>query len=310
MLPEALSGIYAYCLTRTPVVFPHTMTGIDGLHKVYSVEQDGIFAVFSNVSLQEYNEETLDKNLTDVTWLAVRAKKHEEIIGFVMANTLSDQNETPPFSCAPSLRISLSFAKGSIGEKARGRESEVTEKYYTPVVPLRFCTIYKNLEGLFKAVMPHKEKIISFMNYVSDKLEWSVKVFYDKTVVMNNYDRNKEQSPSAHQTSLLPGEAYLLAKKTRKIREERLRADLQTHLKDIGCTLSQYADRYRNLQCTGKNIHGRSLDMVMNTAFLVERQTLVLFQNTIDILTEKYKDEGLVFEVTGPWPPYNFCPAL
>ncbi len=310
MVPETPAGIYAYCLTSTPVVIPHTMTGIDGLHKVHSVEQDGIFAVVSNVSLQEYSEETVDKNLMDVTWLAVRAKKHEEIIGCVMTNTLSDQNETPPVSCAPSLRISLSFTKGSIGEKAWGREREVTEKYYTPVVPLRFCTIYKNLEGLFKAVMPHKEKIISFMNYVSDKLEWSVKVFCDKTVVMNNYDRNKEQSPSAHQTSLLPGEAYLLAKKTRKIREERLRADLQTHLKDIGCTLSQYADRYRNLQCTGKNIHGRSLDMVMNTAFLVEQQTLVLFQNTIDALTENYKDEGLVFEVTGPWPPYNFCPAV
>lgn len=51
MLPDTSPGIYAYCLTMTPVAFPHTMTGIDGMHKVYSVEQDGIFAVLSNVSL-------------------------------------------------------------------------------------------------------------------------------------------------------------------------------------------------------------------------------------------------------------------
>lgn len=310
MLPDTSSGIYTYCLTRTPVVFPHTMTGIDGMHKVYSVEQDGIFAVLSNVSLQEYNEETLEKNMTDVTWLAARAKKHEEIIEFVMTNNLSNQNETSPSSHSPSLHISSSFTKGSMGEKEWGGESEVAEKYYTPVVPLRFCTIYKNLEGFFKAVMPHKEKIISFMNYTSDKLEWSVKVFCDKTVVMNNYDRNKEQSPFANQTSLLPGEAYLLKKKARKVQEERFRIDLQAYLKDIDYTLSLYTDRYRFLQCTNKSIHNRSLDMIMNAAFLVEQQALNAFKNTLDKLAEKYRDEGLVFGVSGPWPPYNFCPAL
>lgn len=303
-------GIYTYCLTRTPVAFPHTMMGIDGVHKVCSVEQDGIFAVLSNVSLQEYNEGTLEKNMTDVTWLAARAKKHEEIIEFVMTNTLSNQNETSSFPHSPPLPISSSFTNESVAEKETGGEREVTVKYYTPVVPLRFCTIYKNLEGLFMAVMPHKEKILSFLNYISDKLEWSVKVFCDKTVVMNNYDRTKEQSPSGNQTSLLPGEAYLLTKKARKVQEERFRIDLQTYLKDIDFTLSQYADRYRFLQYTNKKIHSRSLDMVMNTAFLVEEKALNVFKNTLDTLAEKYKDEGLVFELSGPWPPYNFCPAL
>ena len=59
ILSNTSPGIYTYCLTRAPVSFPHTITGIDGVHEVYSVEQESIFAVLSHVSLKEYNEETL-----------------------------------------------------------------------------------------------------------------------------------------------------------------------------------------------------------------------------------------------------------
>lgn len=284
-LSDTILGIYIYCLTGTPVTFPYTMTGIDGVHAVGVEEQDGIFAVLSHVPLTEYNEEALEKNMTDVAWLAPRAKKHEEIIECVRRPT--------PLVPPPS-----------------GGEIKEVGKCYTPVVPLRFCTLYKNREGLFKAIMPHKEKIHHFLEYTADKTEWSVKVFCDKTVFLNKYDENKEQSQAAKQTSLLPGEAYLLAKKTMREREERFGADLQTYLKDIDCALSQYAGRRRFLHCTDKRVHGRPLDMVMNTACLVEQQTFTMFKDTLDILAEKYKGEGVVFEMSGPWPPYNFCPAL
>ncbi|MBI2470179.1 MAG: GvpL/GvpF family gas vesicle protein [Planctomycetes bacterium] len=302
---DTFLGIYTYCLARTPVTFPHAMMGIDDVHEVCSVEHDGIFAVLSHVSLKEYNEEALEKNMTDVAWLAPRAKRHEEVIEFVMAHAMSNQNAASSptlfFSHSPILE-----ERGGEGEQGR----EVIEKYYTPVIPLRFCTIYKNQKGLFKAIMPHREKIRNFLDYTADKIEWSVKVFCDKTVFLNNNDKNKEQFQTANQTSLLPGEAYLLAKKMRKIKEGNFRQDLQMYLKDIDFTLSQFADRYRFLRCADKSIHGRPLDMVMNTAFLVEQQTFNMFKDTLNMLAEKYKDEGLMFELSGPWPPYNFCPEL
>src|SRR4030065_105384 len=154
-LPDTTWGIYIYCLTGTPVTFPRTMTGIDGVHAVDVEERDGIFAVLSHVPLTEDNEEALEKNMTDVAWLAPRAKKHEEIIEFVMTHTLSNQNEEVPFF----------MYKEKGGEREKGRGKEVVGKCYTPVVPLRFCTLYKNREGLFKAVMPHKEKIHNFLDY-------------------------------------------------------------------------------------------------------------------------------------------------
>ncbi|MEK7789543.1 MAG: GvpL/GvpF family gas vesicle protein, partial [Planctomycetota bacterium] len=213
---------------------------------------------------------------------------------------------------SPPLPV-LSEAEGAGGVRGGGGllpKKDTSTGQHTPVVPLRFCTIYKNQEGLFKAIMPHKEKILNFLDYTADKTEWSVKVFCDKEIFIKYSDKNKEPSATADQASLLPGEAYLLAKKMRKIKEENFKQDLQMYLKDIDFTLSQFADSYRFLQCTDKNIHGRPLDMVMNTAFLVEQQTFNMFKDTLDMLAEKYRNEGLAFEFSGPWPPYNFCPAL
>ncbi|HEY4481481.1 MAG TPA: GvpL/GvpF family gas vesicle protein [Candidatus Brocadiaceae bacterium] len=317
ILSDTSPGIYTYCLTRTRVSFPHTMMGIDGAHGVYHAEQDGIFAVISDVSLKEYSETALDKNMTDMAWLVPRAKRHEEVIEFVMTHATLNQNVISNSPLSPPLPISSSFSIGSKGEEDRGRleihglsKKDISTGQHTPVVPLRFCTIYKNQEGLLKAIIPHKEKILNFLDYTADKIEWSVKVFCDKEIFIKYSDKNKEPSATAGQASLLPGEAYLLAKKMRKIKEENFKQGLQMYLKDIDFTLSQFADSYRFLQCTDKSIHGRPLDMVMNTAFLIEQQTFTMFKDTLDMLAEKYRNEGLSFEFSGPWPPYNFCPAL
>ena len=317
ILSDTSPGIYTYCLTRTRVSFPHTMMGIDGGHGVYHAEQDGIFAVISDVSLKEYSETALDKNMTDMAWLVPRAKRHEEVIEFVMTHATLNQNVISNSPLSPPLPISSSFSIGSKGEEDRGRleihglsKKDISTGQHTPVVPLRFCTIYKNQEGLFKAIIPHKEKILNFLDYTADKTEWSVKVFCDKEIFIEYSDKNKEPSATAGQASLLPGEAYLLAKKMRKIKEENFKQGLQMYLKDIDFTISQFADSYRFLQCTDKSIHGRPLDMVMNTAFLIEQQTFTMFKDTLDMLAEKYRNEGLSFEFSGPWPPYNFCPAL
>ncbi len=273
IVPDTLLGIYTYCLTGAPSPFPSTVIGIDGIHEAHFIDQDGFFAVVSAISLKDFSENALEKNMMDVAWLAPLAKRHEEVIEFVMTHNPADRSGI------------------------------------TPVVPLRFCTIYKNQDALFQAVTPHKEKILNFLEYTSNKAEWAVKIFCDKKTFMDSHD--KKISGATHDPmSLLPGENYLLAKKMRRMREETFTVDIQRILNDTHCAVSPHVDCHRFLRCTGKSIHGRPFDMVMNTAFLVEQQTLPVFQGVVDTLAEKYKAQGFVFELSGPWPPYNFCPEL
>lgn len=291
-------GIYIYCLTKTPV--SSDIMGIDGVHKVYFAEQDGIFAAVSNIFLHEFNENTLEKNMTEITWLVPMAKKHDEIIRFVMIHDPINHHENP----TPFLLLCEEDEM-----KSPLNNGVFIAQQCTPVIPLRFCTIYKNRERLFKTVIPHKEKIVDFLDYTTDKGEWSVKVFCDKKVFMDSCCK-KEQAGSVDQASLLPGESYLFAKKIRKQQEETFSGDIRKILNDICSTLIQYAGHYRFLMCTGKNTHGRSLDMVLNAAFLIEWKAFALFKNTVDMLAEIHKNKGIVFEFMGPWPPYNFCPEI
>ena len=45
--------------------------------------------------------------------------------------------------------------------------------------------------------------------------------------------------------------------------------------------------------------------MIMNAAFLVERQREKQFDNAVNKIAQKY-GQRLKFKFTGPWPPYNF----
>jgi hypothetical protein len=50
--------------------------------------------------------------------------------------------------------------------------------------------------------------------------------------------------------------------------------------------------------------------MAFNHAFLLERGRQRDFRARVESLNAKYSGQGLVLELSGPWPPYNFCPPL
>ncbi|HZB46149.1 MAG TPA: GvpL/GvpF family gas vesicle protein, partial [Pyrinomonadaceae bacterium] len=45
--------------------------------------------------------------------------------------------------------------------------------------------------------------------------------------------------------------------------------------------------------------------MIMNAAFLIERDREAEFDNKVKDIAAKYEGK-LAFKYTGPWPPYNF----
>jgi hypothetical protein len=48
--------------------------------------------------------------------------------------------------------------------------------------------------------------------------------------------------------------------------------------------------------------------MMLNYAFLLVRQRIADFRSQVKNAGTKCADEGLMVELSGPWPPYNFCP--
>ena len=52
--------------------------------------------------------------------------------------------------------------------------------------------------------------------------------------------------------------------------------------------------------------HGRQLTMLLNGAYLVERNRTSELQEAAEALREEWSPLGFAIELTGPWPPYNF----
>ncbi|MBI5193264.1 MAG: GvpL/GvpF family gas vesicle protein [Nitrospirae bacterium] len=72
--------IYLYCVTNNMPQLKRNMKG------VYFIYHEGLYAVVSKVPEDEFNEEDIKKNLTDMEWLDTKVRLHENIIEGVMKN--------------------------------------------------------------------------------------------------------------------------------------------------------------------------------------------------------------------------------
>jgi hypothetical protein len=71
---------YVYGVVSPRTEMPPDLAGVDSRHPVSLVEEDGLAALVSRVSLAEFGEEPLHENLNDVGWLEEKARAHEHVL--------------------------------------------------------------------------------------------------------------------------------------------------------------------------------------------------------------------------------------
>jgi hypothetical protein len=178
----------------------------------------------------------------------------------------------------------------------------------SPVLPVRFGTIFSSLKGLDDVLKRHHRVISRFLDRVADKEEWAVKGLLNRAKATEGLVSIMLAADSERLSSLSPG--------TRYFEERRIRADVETELrgwlkgarKKIASDLSRYASDLCERKVFPGNIEGG--EMVLNWAFLVPRSGVADFRARIEQANADYERQGLVFQVSGPWPPYSFCPSL
>jgi hypothetical protein len=83
-----------------------------------------------------------------------------------------------------------------------------------------------------------------------------------------------------------------------RVVESALQARADSYVSEIYETLRDAAIASRSNKPIGDK-------MIMNAAFLVEREKTRAFDDQISDIARKYENK-LSFLYTGPWPPYNF----
>jgi hypothetical protein len=193
------------------------------------------------------------------------------------------------------------------------RHEQVIEEVMgcSPVLPLRFGTVFSSRRALKALLAERCQEIAAFLDSVADKEEWAVKGFVDLAraeasllatdPVLRERCRRLPESPGARylQEKRLRGEAATQAKLCCRTMAEQVTVELKSRALDM-CPVRLQAS----------SVSGRDAAMVLNCAFLLARSGVPRFRARVESMGSAYAEQGLALTLSGPWPPHNFCPSL
>lgn len=199
-----------------------------------------------------------------------------------------------------------------LAQKARLHQAVVEAVMHQgPVVPMRLMTLFKTDGSLKKALLPHQAAFKGFLKYTRDKAEWALKVYLDKARARRYLLKGcKDPKGLTEKASGSPGGRYLLEKQRQRKAEEGLLGLASSASEDVSRRLSALSEDFKGLKPLHRSITSRPWDMLFNGAFLVADKTLKAFRKEVNSLARGYRQRGFIFHLSGPWPPYNFCPPL
>jgi hypothetical protein len=157
-----------------------------------------------------------------------------------------------------------------------------------PVVPLRFGALYRDLGDVRRLLDERGGSFAAALEHVSGCKELGVKAWYEPSAV---------ERPAA-----TGGRAYL----------ERRRGELSS-ARDAGALAAAAHEQLAAMAVDAvanrlqpRELSGRDERMLLNGAYLVadgdER-----FEAELARLAEAHAAAGVRYELTGPWPPFNFA---
>ncbi|MBU2540723.1 MAG: GvpL/GvpF family gas vesicle protein [Candidatus Omnitrophica bacterium] len=273
--------IYLYCVAGKVPKLKEVENLVDSLYFVY---HRGLYAIISKVKEREFSEENLKKNLADLEWIKAKASIHEKIIEGVMTKS--------------------------------------------SVIPFKFATLFNTMDNLKIMLDEHAEKLSTNLKNLADKEEWGVKIYCDIEKLKENFIREDKEilnidkeingsttltidpERSRRANSVGPGKAYLLKKKKEELIKDKINNRINKYSQDSFQILKKLCVDVRINRLLPKEVSERKEDMILNSAFLVDKSNVAKFAKVINILKKQYEQQGLNFDCTGPWPPYNFCGLL
>ncbi|MBC8248958.1 MAG: GvpL/GvpF family gas vesicle protein [Anaerolineales bacterium] len=176
------------------------------------------------------------------------------------------------------------------------------------LVPMRFCTIYQSEGRVQEMLAQHYDDFVEALARLEGKQEWGVKVYCDGKALAQRVgetsDRVKELKAEMEQKSR--GAAYFLKKKVDEAIAEEVERVSDEYAQRSHDGLSSHAEEAVINPLQSKEFTGRKEAMILNGAYLVAEEQLTAFRAELESLEEEYSDLGFVYEMTGPWPPYNF----
>ena len=180
---------------------------------------------------------------------------------------------------------------------AHERVNETVMRQHT-VIPMSFGTVFKTREDIHQLLRSAYEAFRDVLVKMEDKLEYGLKVLWDRDRVVDEIERENEDIRRLRaEISTQHGSTYFARMQYGRMVDAALQARTERYVRVIFEELRPVAVASRANRPIGDK-------MILNAAFLVRRDKEPDFDAAVKSIGAQY--EHLTFKYTGPWPPYNF----
>lgn len=177
--------------------------------------------------------------------------------------------------------------------KVRAHESVLEDVLdRATVVPMRFGSIFSSPDGLRAMLTEHAGPLRAALARVAGRTEWGVKLHCDASRLAGSLAGGSPEPAS--------GRGYLMQKKAQLDAGARAAEAAAAIAAETHEALAELADE--DVAAAPR------ANEVLNGAYLVRDAEREGFMRRVEDLQRRHAD-AFAFEVTGPWPPYNFTSA-
>jgi len=175
------------------------------------------------------------------------------------------------------------------------------------VLPARLGTLFSSADALGNFLTIHQHTIARFLNQTSNHDEWAVKGLLDRTKVGDwLFSRLSAAQPECSEAS---GARYLQQRRMHAAAAKELNQWVAQTLESLIDQLRQHATDFHQRAVSTPAEPGTP-QTIVNLAFLVARDALTEFRRCVERANLEHREHGLELRLSGPWPPYSFCPPL
>lgn len=178
-----------------------------------------------------------------------------------------------------------------------------------PLLPFKFATVFESEENVVNMLDENNAAFSTVIEGFRGKEEWGVKIYVNSERLRNALIDGDEVVGALDRDilSASPGKAYILRKKREDLMHTRAEQVMDEYGECCLEALTAGSVPVRINRLLPEEMTARTDEMLVNAAFLVEKEKTGVFRDTVEDLQERYDSKGFCFDITGPWPPYNFC---
>jgi hypothetical protein len=177
------------------------------------------------------------------------------------------------------------------------------------VLPLRLGTLFRSRESLQAMLVRCQPVVAKQLEQLGNRQEWGIKLYLERRH-LESASGHADPPPPHFVAPPQTGTGYLAAKRAERDSRRELRAGMQQTVQNVERCLAGKAEHYCRVANLPSGLTGREEDMVFNAAFLLGSATQGSWLETVEQVAQDIQSKGLALEVSGPWPPYHFCPTL